>query len=107
MEMEEEPYSELEPIADLLAHVPVADSERLAPGTGCYNYPGFFGTLHYIGYHGRIAAENTWRDVPAEGAPRSLSCATNGRLRLLRRQGGNLLELGGVEADFGGGGQFV
>ena len=69
MVMEDEPFAVLAPVADILAHIHVADSERLAPGTGHYDYAGFFGTLHRIGYTGLVAAENTWRDFPAEGAP--------------------------------------
>ncbi len=44
-------------------------TDRFAPGTGAYDYPAFFGALRRIGYTGRIAAENTWRDFPAEGGP--------------------------------------
>jgi len=69
MVMEGEAFSVLEPVADILRHVHVADTERLAPGTGRYDYTGFFTTLHQIGYAGLVAAENTWRDFPAEGAP--------------------------------------
>ncbi|MBI3974298.1 MAG: TIM barrel protein [Chloroflexi bacterium] len=69
MVMEDEPFAALESAPDLLAHVHVADTGRLAPGTGEYDYAGFFGTLRRIGYAGRIAAENTWRDFAAEGGP--------------------------------------
>jgi sugar phosphate isomerase/epimerase len=69
MVLEAEPFDVLDPVADLLAHVHVAYTGRLAPGTGAYDYPGFFGALQRIGYTGRIAAENTWRDFPAEGEP--------------------------------------
>jgi sugar phosphate isomerase/epimerase len=69
MVMEDEPFDALVPVADLLGHVHVADTGRFAPGTGQYDYGGFFGTLQRIGYRERIAAENTWRDFPAEGGP--------------------------------------
>lgn len=69
MVMEDEAFSVLEPVADILGHVHVADTERLAPGTGRYDYAGFFAALHRIGYTGLVAAENTWRDFQAEGAP--------------------------------------
>jgi len=69
MVLEDEPFNALEPVADLLAHIHVADTGRFAPGTGEYEYRGFFGTLRRIGYTGRIAAENTWRDFPTEGEP--------------------------------------
>jgi sugar phosphate isomerase/epimerase len=69
MVLEEEPFAALDPVAGLLAHVHVADTGRFAPGTGTYDYPGFFGALRRIGYTGLIAAENTWRDFPVEGGP--------------------------------------
>lgn len=69
MVMEGEPFSVLEPVADLLAHVHVADTGRFAPGTGNYDYPAFFNALQGIGYAGLVAAENTWRDFAAEGGP--------------------------------------
>jgi sugar phosphate isomerase/epimerase len=67
MVLEDEPFDVLAPAADLLTHVHVADTGLFAPGTGEYDYPGFFGALRRIGYTGRIAAENTWRDFPGEG----------------------------------------
>lgn len=69
MVMEGEAFSVLDPVADILSHIHVADTDRLAPGTGQYDYAGFFAALHRIGYTGLVAAENTWRDFPAEGAP--------------------------------------
>jgi len=69
MVMEDEPFSVLDPVADILAHVHVADTGRFAPGTGQYDYPSFFAALHRIGYKGLVAAENTWHDFPTEGAP--------------------------------------
>ena len=82
MVLEAEPSEVLDPVADLLAHVHVADTGRFAPGTGAYDYPGFFGALQRIGYSGRIAAENTWRDFPPRASPPSRSCVANGRPRL-------------------------
>lgn len=52
-----------------LTHVHVADSGRLAPGTGSYPYGEFFGYLKSTGYSGRIAVECRWQDFEAEAGP--------------------------------------
>jgi len=40
-----------------LAHVHLADTGRLNPGTGQYDYPTFFGALKRAGYRGRLSGE--------------------------------------------------
>jgi sugar phosphate isomerase/epimerase len=57
MDEEREPIGEAERSAPELAHVHVADTGRLNPGTGRYDYPAFFGALKRGGYEGKISAE--------------------------------------------------
>lgn len=66
MQMDGEPLDEVKTYAAQLRHIHVADSERLAPGTGTYPYAGFFRLLHEIGYDGLISVECRWRDFAAE-----------------------------------------
>jgi sugar phosphate isomerase/epimerase len=40
-----------------LAHIHLADTGRLNPGTGSYDYPAFFGHLKASGYRGLLSAE--------------------------------------------------
>ena len=57
MDEEREPLGTLEANRDWLAHIHVADTGRRNPGTGSYDYDGFFGHLRAIGYAGMISAE--------------------------------------------------
>ena len=68
LELEHEPFDAVVAAAPLLAHVHVADGGRRAPGNGGYNYSGFMGTLHQIGYDRRISAECSWNDLQREAA---------------------------------------
>lgn len=68
MQLENETLAHVETCAAWLRHIHVADSERLAPGTGSYPYQEFFGALHRIGYDGLISVECKWRNF-AEEAP--------------------------------------
>ena len=54
-----------------LVHVHVADSGRLYPGSGAYDYAGYVGALRAAGYDRRISVECAWGDFAAE-APRAL-----------------------------------
>lgn len=57
MERENEPLSALVEARDVLAHVHVADTGRLAPGTGTYDYVSLFRVLHSAGYDERVSIE--------------------------------------------------
>jgi sugar phosphate isomerase/epimerase len=57
MDEEDEPLDTLEAHATWLAHVHLADTGRMNPGTGSYDYPAFAAHLRAAGYTGRISAE--------------------------------------------------
>ena len=57
MDEESETFDALIRNADLLAHVHLADTGRRHPGSGSYDYPGFFGALKAAGYTGRLSVE--------------------------------------------------
>lgn len=69
MEEDAEPTDTVVANAAWLTHVHVADSGRLAPGTGSYPYAAFFGYLKSTGYSGRIAVECKWQDFEEEAGP--------------------------------------
>jgi sugar phosphate isomerase/epimerase len=54
---EREPLSDLALYADWIAHVQLADSGRLNPGTGSYDYESFFAFLRKGGYGGTVSVE--------------------------------------------------
>ena len=56
---------------DWLAHIHVADSNRLAPGTGTYPYTEFVDLLWQANYDGMVSVECRWNDFEAE-APASV-----------------------------------
>ena len=66
MEEEAEPLDNLLTAGDWLRHVHLSDSSRLAPGTGHYDYPGFFARLRQAGYRGRVSIECRWTDWERE-----------------------------------------
>jgi sugar phosphate isomerase/epimerase len=70
MDEEGEPLSELEAHGQWLAHIHVADSDRLAPGSGNYPYADFVRRLKGIGYgfaaNQMVSVECRWRDFAAE-----------------------------------------
>lgn len=57
MDEENEPLDTLIPNAPWLGHIHLADTQRLNPGTGRYDYASFFGHLKRAGYRGRLSAE--------------------------------------------------
>jgi sugar phosphate isomerase/epimerase len=69
MEEDAEPTDTVVEHAAWLTHVHVADSGRLAPGTGSYPYAEFFGYLKTTGYAGRIAVECKWQNFEKEVGP--------------------------------------
>ena len=64
--VEKEPFENLVDAADHLIHVHVADTNRLYPGSGDFDYAGLFHTLEQIGYQGRVSIECNFRDFSAE-----------------------------------------
>jgi sugar phosphate isomerase/epimerase len=69
MDEEAEPLEHLVSYKDWLAHIPVADTGRYAPGTGNYPYQAFSAYLGEAGYSGYISIECRWQDFAAEAAP--------------------------------------
>jgi sugar phosphate isomerase/epimerase len=43
----------------ILGHVHLADSNRLIPSTGCFDFPNFFNLLKQIGYDGSFTTETS------------------------------------------------
>jgi sugar phosphate isomerase/epimerase len=66
---ESEPLAHLSQFKEWLAHVHVADTERLAPGTGGYPYAEFANELRRAGYTGMVSIECRWQDFAAEAGP--------------------------------------
>ena len=69
MAEEEEPLEHLVKYKDWLAHIHVADTGHLAPGTGQYPYERFAGQLAQAGYEGMVSIECRWNDFAAEAGP--------------------------------------
>ena len=69
MDEEAEPLQQISQHAAWLAHIHVADSGRLAPGTGHYPYVTFAEELRQIGYAGLISVECRWRAFAEEAGP--------------------------------------
>jgi sugar phosphate isomerase/epimerase len=57
MDEEHEPLATLSEQGDWVRHIHLADTGRLNPGTGSYDYPQFFGHLKRSGYRGLLSAE--------------------------------------------------
>ncbi|TDQ43012.1 sugar phosphate isomerase/epimerase family protein [Aureibacillus halotolerans] len=57
MDEDDEPLSEIVTHADWLAHIHVADTGRLHPGSGHYPYQEFVKNLHAINYDGMVSVE--------------------------------------------------
>jgi sugar phosphate isomerase/epimerase len=64
--LEEEPMSHIVDAGECLAHVHVADTGRLYPGSGSYPYPDFYAALRDARYDARISVECNWRDYDHE-----------------------------------------
>jgi sugar phosphate isomerase/epimerase len=69
LDCEKEPMDHIRQAGKRLIHVHVADTGRLYPGSGSYDYPGFWSALRGAGYDGRITIECNWRDFSKEVAP--------------------------------------
>jgi sugar phosphate isomerase/epimerase len=66
MDEESEPLDTIYTHKDWLSHIHVADTGRLAPGTGHYPYESFVGQLNAAGYNGLVSAECTLKDRDKE-----------------------------------------
>jgi sugar phosphate isomerase/epimerase len=71
MDEEQEPLQTLVDNKDWLAHIHLADTGRLSPGTGQYPYEQFAAALQASGYRGMISAECKLQD-PDKDLPASL-----------------------------------
>ena len=69
MDEDDEPLTTITDNKDWLAHIHVADSGRLAPGTGTYPYATFVEQLRQAGYDGMVSVECRWGDFEAEAGP--------------------------------------
>ena len=66
---ESEPFEAIENCGNRLIHVHVADTGRLYPGSGRYDYPRFYEALYEANYDARVSVECNWIDFTAETAP--------------------------------------
>jgi sugar phosphate isomerase/epimerase len=64
---ESEPLSVVGEMGKELAHIHLADTGRMNPGTGIYDYRTFFGGLKKSGYSGRLSAECAIKGDPVTG----------------------------------------
>ncbi|AZN42697.1 sugar phosphate isomerase/epimerase family protein [Paenibacillus albus] len=72
MDEESEPLDTITQNKDWLAHIHIADTGRLSPGTGQYPHAAFAQQLKEAGYNGMISAECTVHK-PEEELPASLA----------------------------------
>lgn len=63
---EKEPLKNIVSSKNYLKHVHVADTDRLAPGTGNYPYEEFVNCIKQSNYEGRISIECHWNDFENE-----------------------------------------
>ncbi len=80
-EVESEPVEDISEGSELLAHVHLADSGRLYPGSGSYPLREWFELLHELGYDQRASVECTWGDdfaAEAQAAAEFLRPLTRG-----------------------------
>jgi sugar phosphate isomerase/epimerase len=61
-----EPLDEVAELADVIAHVHVADSDGRPPGQGTWDLAGFVRGLRRGGYRGDVSIECGWSDFRAE-----------------------------------------
>lgn len=66
MDEENEPLATLSDQGDWVRHIHLADTGRLNPGTGSYDYPSFFKHLKTSGYRGLLSAECGFKGEPVE-----------------------------------------
>ncbi|MBS4176147.1 sugar phosphate isomerase/epimerase family protein [Lederbergia citrea] len=66
MDEEKEPLENMVKAQKNLKHIHVADTGRLAPGTGSYPYDHFVECLNRANYNGRVSIECGWNDFSNE-----------------------------------------
>ena len=69
--LEAEAFDEIVRAGQRIAHVHVADTDRLYPGSGKYDYDRFAKSLADAGYHKRVSVECNFRDFDKE-VPQSI-----------------------------------
>ena len=69
--VEGEAFDQIVRAGERIAHVHVADTDRLYPGSGKYDYQGFARSLADAGYNKRISVECNFRDFDQE-VPQSI-----------------------------------
>jgi sugar phosphate isomerase/epimerase len=72
-EMDGEPLEDIIHGADWLAHVHLADTGRLHPGSGEYPLARWFDILKFVGYQGMASVECRWGDDYAAQTAESLA----------------------------------
>ncbi|MFP3558026.1 sugar phosphate isomerase/epimerase family protein [Paraburkholderia sp. SIMBA_049] len=73
MDEEAEPLDALREHCAWLAHIHLADTGRLNPGTGSYDYATFFGHLKASGYQGLLSAECGLKGEPVDSMRESVA----------------------------------
>jgi sugar phosphate isomerase/epimerase len=68
MDEEQEPLQNIVTMKEYVKHIHVADTGRLAPGTGQYPYQAFTNSLKRANYSGRVSIECGWHDFENEAA---------------------------------------
>ena len=63
MEQENEPLTAIIESADVLAHVHIADTGRVAPGKGSFDYTALQRILSEANYDGRVSIECNWKVI--------------------------------------------
>ena len=66
---EGESLAVIEDCGPLITHVHIADSARLPPGQGDFDFGPFFTTLRKIGYDARMSIRCVWRNFAQEAPP--------------------------------------
>jgi len=69
MDEDNEPLDTITANQEWLAHIHVADSDRLAPGTGSYPYAEFVDQLRQANYEGMVSVECRWNNFDKEAPP--------------------------------------
>jgi sugar phosphate isomerase/epimerase len=66
---EDESLAAVAACGSLIGHAHIADSERLPPGLGEFDFAPFLGALRAIDYDARISLKCRWRDFEREAGP--------------------------------------
>ena len=74
--VEGESFDEIVNAGEQIVHVHVADTDRLYPGSGQYDYQGFAACLASAGYNKRVSVECHFQDFDAE-VPQSIHFLRN------------------------------